>query len=218
MTLRGLAVAVAAALGMSGTAHAAFLQSGLDEPFTVDFRGSPPQSLTEPADFGLVTVTSTGDKNDSLQQGPAGLGVGPDPLGLGDEIDGTNFRAETVTLTFQAESLLRSVSFNLAGDDGIFLDDPTGIEVSKNGSSLGTFQSFNAQEALVFAGGERVFGIGDTLTFSVRDTGFLNNDSYAIAGLSEVPLPAAAWLMIGGLGAVGALGRYGRKKVAADGA
>jgi hypothetical protein len=43
------------------------------------------------------------------------------------------------------------------------------------------------------------------------------NEAFEYSSLeAAVPLPAAAWLMIGGLGAVGALGRYGRRRKAAD--
>lgn len=73
---------------------------------------------------------------------------------------------------------------------------------------------------LAFAHGD-LYGVtgGQGATSELWSIDFLNgtdtlvgNTGVALTDAATVPLPAAAWLMIGGLGAVGAAARHGRRK------
>ncbi len=209
--------AAVAALGLAilaGPASAAVLTAGLDEPFTVDFRGDGGELAAEgvPFVFGPVSAVSNGPGDDNpLVQSGSGIGVGgPGLVGEEDEIDNRPFSpSEFITLTFNEPFLLRSVSIDNAGLTPPF--GATGIEVEKNGSPFDTFASDDSntdgqRTTLVFSGLEQSFGAGDTLRFRAAS----DFDSYTLTGLTAVPLPAAAWLFGGGLAAIGGYLRVGR--------
>ena len=218
------AAAAVALAGVSGTAHSAVsISAGLNEPFTYDFRGTDPDSVSALADegvtytepgFGPVVVEAAGNLSvtESLTQSSAGLGVGVTPIGgLNDEIDLFLFNSESITLTFTSPRSLREVGITKAGtDDAGFFDIDTKIEVTtpKGTQTLTSSTPSTATgqlSTLVFSGVDREFGVGDSITFEAKQ------GSFAVAGYSAVPLPAAAWLMIGGLGVIGAYARRSRK-------
>lgn len=215
-----------AALGlvmMTTSGHAAFssIEPGLD-PFTVDFTDDGTANLGASSTFdGIVKATAFGnDRHDQLTQtAGAGLGVGPDAFGLGDEVDNVLGFSESITLTFRVPFKLVSVGIANAGDDGIFFGGPTGIVV--NGSSLVSSEDFdtptadasdphNKTSTLLYAGA--ALAPNTTLTFSPQ-----KNDSFSIAGITGqvVPLPAAAWLFVGGLAGIGGYVHYGRRRIEA---
>lgn len=214
-----------AALGLvmiTTSGHAAFssIEPGLGS-FTVDFTDDGTANLGASSTFdGIVKATASGnDWHDQLTQtGGAGLGVGPDAFGLGDEVDNVLGFSESITLTFLVPFKLESVGIANAGDDGLFFGGPTGIVV--NGSSFESSELFdtptadasdphNKTSTLLYAGD--TLAPNTTLTFSSQ-----KNDSFSIAGVTGqvVPLPAAAWLFIGGLAGIGGYVRYGRRRVA----
>ncbi len=217
-----------AALGLAlitAPGHAAFssIEPGLD-PFTVDFTDDGTAALGASSTFdGIVKATASGnDWHDQLTQtGGAGLGVGPDAFGLGDEVDnvlGFGF-SESITLTFLGPFKLESVGIANAGDDGHFFSDPTGIVVDGTrfqSSERWAWRTADASDpdnktsTLVYAGD--TLAPNATLTFSAQ-----KGDSFSIAGITGqvVPLPAAAWLFIGGLAGIGGYVRYGRCRVEA---
>ena len=222
------AAAAVALAGMSGTAHAAVsISPGLNEPFTYDFRGTDPVSdLADEgavfdgstAGFGPVNIVADGNLivKESLTQSSAGLGVGVTRFGgKNDEIDVFLFDSESITLTFTSPRSLREVGITKAGtDDGFFFDTDTKIKVTTPEGGTQTLTSSSTSvpptatgqlSTLVFSGLDREFGVGDSITFEAKQ------GSFAVAGYSAVPLPAAAWLMIGGLGIIGAYARRSRK-------
>ena len=139
------AAAAVALAGVSGTAHSAVsISAGLNEPFTYDFRGTDPDSVSALADegvtytepgFGPVVVEAAGNLSvtESLTQSSAGLGVGVTPVGgLNEEID-ANFLtgSESITLTFTSPRSLREVGITKAGTDtGLFSTSDTDITVT----------------------------------------------------------------------------------------
>ena len=218
------------------------LSPGLDTTLTFDFRGSALESAPDfvasegkaidAGDFaavptGVLTVKADGPgpnlkDDDQLVRSVSGLGVGKSgqrELGLSDEINTQIGKSESITFKFLTDFALRSVSLTNAGGS---LADPTGIRVFKNGSEdLGLFNSISVQNSagelthLIFSGLHTQFHAGETLRFSAQGGCCWDIDSYTIAGLTEVPLPAAAWLFLGGLAGIGGYLRYGRRAAAA---
>jgi hypothetical protein len=113
---------------------------------------------------------------------------------------------ETTSLSGPGSFTLSGLSFNLLGKG-------TGNALTVTGSN-GTSLSFdvgdfakNSYHTLAFAD---AFADVSSIVFSTSGGGNLRIDDLAVQGASPVPLPAAAWLLLGGLGAIGALGRRAR--------
>lgn len=208
-------------LALATPASAAFdasLQPGLDEPFTFDFRSGG--MITG----NTATFTSTGGGRavdltasnfifgDDINQTSDGIGVGGfNP----DEVSGAS---EVLTLYFDRPFQLRSISFSSAGSEGVFKSDTT-INLIIDGEFEAFFgdnanADLNADDqgrtTLLFASLDAFGGSVESITFK-SDVG----SSYAVTGISEVPLPAAAWMFLGGLAGIGGYLRYGRRAAAA---
>ena len=215
-----LAAALAAAVTMTGPAHAAFtanLTDGAPTSFDVDFRGgnSGGTNLGSTEMFDYIEVTATdGDLN---QFPDDGLGI---TGGEGDEIDDRVDGNESMSLLFTKPltrpTVLIGISDLFGPDDGGDDGEDGEVQVGVNTSDDGT-QSFvadadplsnvNGEWTLALAG----FSVGDELKITLTAGPNGSNNDFSVMGVSQVPLPAAAWLMIGGLGAVGAYARRTRK-------
>ena len=214
-----LAAALAAAVTMTGPAHAAFtasLTDGAPTNFDVDFRdGSSGGTNLGPTEtFDYIEVTATGG---DLNQFPDdGLGI---TGGEGDEIDDRVDGKESMILSFNNSLSRPTVLIGISdlfgppdgGDDG----EDGQVQVDVNTSDDGT-ESFvagadpssnNGEWTLALAG----FSVDDNLEITLTAGPKGSNNDFSVMGVSQVPLPAAAWLMIGGLGAVGAYARRSRK-------
>jgi hypothetical protein len=216
------AVGVTGAVGLSGTAQAAFLKSGLDEPFTFDFRSGSSTSGSVSAGFTANSTTATLTGSNTISRGSDGLGIdsGFFDFGTKDEVSGPS---ESLTVEFDSPFNLRSIGFTNAGTGAI--DTTITVDVISGGTSVlqesffsDNFKSdssltpeqeintdANGNTTLIFANADGVSAV-DEITFTSDAL-----SSYTVAGISEVPLPAAAWLMIGGLGAIGVYARRARK-------
>jgi len=226
-----LATAIAAAVCLSGTAHAAVLERGLDEPFTFDFRAgsSTPGSVSGPNGSFAASGTTAGlSGSGDISRTADGLGIDSGEGDEGRNVENTIGRTESLTVNFESPFNLKSIGFTNAGSIGFLVAvEPTRINLDIDGSELKFFsESFSVDDpfdsfdppdrkfntdgegrtTLSFANKDDVAAV-TSITFSTEQFG-----SYAVAGISEVPLPASAWLMISLLGAFGGLGRLARRK------
>ena len=217
-----LAAALAAALGLSGPAHAAFtasLTDGAPTSFDVDFRGTGGTSLGDTATFGDIAVKANG--GDLNQFSDDGLGI---TGGEGDEIDDRVDGNESMILSsynsLTRPTVLIGISDLFGPDDGGDDGEDGEVQVNVNAADDGT-RSFvasadpssdNGEWTLALAG----FSVGDDLEITLTAGPEGSNNDFSVMGVSQVPLPAAAWLMIGGLGALGAYGRRARRTTAAS--
>jgi hypothetical protein len=113
---------------------------------------------------------------------------------------------ETTRLSGPGSFTLSGLSFNLLGKG-------KGNALTVTGSN-GTSLSFdvegyakNRYHTLAFSG---AFAGVSSIVFSTAGGGNVRIDDLGVTGPAPVPLPAAAWLLLGGLGAIGALGRRAR--------
>ena len=167
------AAAIAAALGLSGPAHAAFT------PTVSIPNDTQPDGVLDP---GEVLVFN------SLGKGEAG----------------------TDTLTFDFEVSTPTILGTSSGTDFSDLEGVQFVSASLNGTNIGTKVETGliSFAGVALAGGFNTF----TLNFDVPEGSF----AFISGELATVPLPAGAWLMIGGLGALGAYGRRARRTTAAS--
>ena len=115
-------------------------------------------------------------------------------------------------VSFLAESIALDgfiIGFDPRGGDvsitQLELNDDVIPSASGGSGNVSTLTFANVSSDFVNAG-------SNTLTVTLE----ASPDAYGSARVSAVPLPAAAWLMIGGLGALGAYGRQARRTTAAS--
>jgi hypothetical protein len=122
-------------------------------------------------------------------------------LGLNDN--------ETTTMSLSGGGLfsLSRFSFNLLGKgtgNALTVTGSNGVSLSYDVSAFAK----NAYHSLLFAD---EFANVSSVSFSTGGGGNVRIDDLSAGGSpAPVPLPAAGWLLIGGLGAIGALRRRGR--------
>ncbi|MFP4361129.1 MAG: PEP-CTERM sorting domain-containing protein [Alphaproteobacteria bacterium] len=209
------AAAAVALVGMSGTAHAAFTATLTDgaPSFDVDFRtGGSIDGTT--GTFGDIIVTATG--GDLTQFSDDGLGIAG---GENDEIDDRGGN-ESMLLSFNEPltqpTVLIGISDLFGPPDGGGDGERGQVQVAVNGADAATESFFaiddpasntNGEWTLALAG----FSVGDELDITLTAGPEGSGNEFSVMGVSQVPLPGAAWLMIAGLGAVGAYARRARK-------
>ena len=221
-----LAAALAAAVTMTGPAHAAYWID-LTDSATLDgvtgnnsAVGAGPFTLPSLALGGSFELSApsgdvvTGDGVSGLPTGIAGDfdGLGVDAIGDNDEVDYAVDGGESITMTFDNPTTVTGLRF-------LDLFKPETVEVSSDtAESLEVGSDLELSEGIGFEESKAMIWANvRTLTFEPgpdNDAGSLPN--FALAGVQVVPLPAAAWLMIGGLGALGAYGRRARRTTAAS--
>ena len=227
-----LAAAIAAAVGMSGTAHAAFDLSVAGTLGGQDLGPMP------------TAVNTSGDYNPTLVGNvpPSGSLTARTPYeGLSQEntAEYSAVQVDSYASFNQSGSFLQILwgspddegnnnVFSNQGDVGPsrnyiqFYDAPGGVEgggavvdtvtaadlKSEGIFGTATFTSDASSGALGYAWVKIAQTDGDTFeSYTVFNEG---GNAFEIDG-AVVPLPAAAWLMIGGLGAIGAYARRARK-------
>ena len=215
-----LAAALAAAVTMTGPAHAAYWIDLTDSntlgvtdnknPVATDPFTLPSAALGGSFELGALSGNVvTGDGVDASGLPIAGDfdGLGVDAIGDNDEVDYAVNGGESITMTFDNPTTVTGLRFldlftpetvEVSSDTGKSLEVDTGLELSEG---IG----FRESTAMIWANVSK-------LTFEPgpeNDAG--SRPNFALAGVQVVPLPAAAWLMIGGLGAVGAYARRSRK-------
>ena len=216
MRVLTIAVGVMSIAAPASAAFNASLEPGLKTPFTEDFRSLGTRSMLAPDgieyDFGPISATASGkgDKRVLVQSADGiaadrtpGRGISPYRIDM----------LEEVTLTFQHEYSLRNIGFTKALEEGAQTGN-TNVTLAVKGGEFVTFitdkmnTSTDGETSLVYAGMDWAFQSGETLTFSSS-----NYQGYTIAGINGevVPLPAAAWMFLGGLAGIGGYVRYGRR-------
>lgn len=212
-----IALSVISIAAPASAAFNASLAPGLNTPFTEDFRSLGTRSMlarddTE-YDFGPISATASG-KGDERALVQSADGIAADRAPGGGGISPYRIDAlEKVTLTFQHEYSLRSIGFTKALEE-LAQTGETNVTLAVNEGEFVTFltdetnTSTDGETSLVYAGMDWAFQSGETLTFSS-----FNFQGYTIAGINGqvVPLPAAAWLFLGGLAGIGGYVRYGRR-------
>ena len=207
--MRSIVLGTALAL-MATSAHAALSLDSVapGDPASynwVDFRAGgssgtlpDPTTFTGDAPFGDVTATAT--PTGALTRDEDGLGVSDDEV--------TNDGTEVLTLDFNAATLDKFV----VGIRDIFKPDVTGgggdpaeqgqVEAFDGSGSLGSVQ-FTALESGPDEAGLTLALSGLTGATSLEFTAIdPANSDFAVAGMSQVPLPAAVWMFGAGLAAV----------------
>ena len=175
------AAATVALAGMSGTAHAAFDQSSIDENFI-----QSGDTVLDPGE--LLVVTQEGS------------------------VDGNNPNTATFQFNVSEPGILgassglkvSSTGFSVIDITDILLTTPAGSGTPQTILTGPTTSGVAFGPASLYAGTNLI-----DIKFDTNGEGFVALTST----LATVPLPAAAWLMIGGLGAVGAYARRSRKIV-----
>jgi len=221
------AAAAVALAGMSGTAHAAFWIDLTDKNAVTPapsaqgdvVTGGPGLGPSLGGNFDLRGGDVDNDPadvviGDSVTNLPSGIAGDFDGLGVdgggsdGDEVDRTEInKFETLTLEFTTETTITGFRFlDLFPDESVKVD----------GIGLGAFTTSVDADPDSGPGFKEVIGLAwadvNILTFIPGpENDGASDPNFALAGVQVVPLPAAAWLMIGGLGAVGAYARRARK-------
>ena len=215
------AAALAAVVSLSGTAQAAFWIDLTDENEITPSSSSEGNVVTGGLGLGSslggsFDLTGSGNPGDvvigdSVGGLPSGIAGDFDGLGVvgggsdDDEVDGTNVDGvETLTMTFDSTTTITGFRFL-----DLFPDES--VDVTGTGSG-GPFTTNVSADPNSSQGFQEVTGLAwagvDTLTFVPGELDDRSSDpNFAFAGAQVVPLPAAAWLMIGGLGAIGAYAR-----------
>lgn len=186
---------------LSMAAAALMLSAGLASATTFNFSGASAASGSKPFTEDGITAVATAFRDGpfgfltftgNVTQTAAGLGV----TGLLDssgEIDGFGF-VDTLVISFDqlvkvSEALLSAVQ---GGDDwDIFIDDGTGFVQVANDDSTNPFSFGNA--------------LATRIAFRADGA----DDDFRLASLTvaAVPVPAAGWMLLAGLGGIAALRR-----------
>lgn len=215
-----LATTAAATALASGTAHASFtatLTDGAPASFDVDFRGGGGNLGTSSQTFDDIDVMSTG--GDLIQFADDGLGVTGGENDETDDIDGDEGLVLTFTQALLQPTLLIGISDLFGPPDGGSDGEDGEVRVDVNSTSHAAsfvasadpLGNGNGEWTLALAG----LTVGDTPTITLTAGPNGTGNDFSVMGVSQVPLPAAAWLFLGGLGAAGAYGRYRRRQAPA---
>ena len=160
--------------------------------------------MSTPAHAAFTKVTVGGPFYDP------DLGVENELDTIGDEV--------TFTWTANGSGTMPAMNFKasspelLGGGFGLIKTDFSEVkfgEITLNGTQV---VSSGSEGTFGFVAG--VFQENNNLEIEIISTG--GDEAFGDVSLSAVPLPAAAWLMIGGLGALGAYGRRARRTTAAS--
>ncbi len=210
-------VAVAALVGVPFAANADLISNGSFQTLTGGFSGGNFVCGTTGNPYGTCSATGwTGDYQ--LGQGAGNVNGGsfgiptPEPVGSNALIlQKAQSASQTFTATTPGEYEL---SFYVA-NRGYFSSAPQTVEVLMDGNAVtgGTFSSLPQSwtpETLFFSvtaasHSLTLAGLGDG---SLDVTAFVNDVS--LTEVSAVPVPASAWLMLSGLGGLGAMARKKR--------
>jgi hypothetical protein len=193
------------------------LEPGIDDRLTFDFRsGGSLAGTTGTFTARGRTVTLTGSH--AITQTSAGLGInsGDARRATDDEINSPPLPTESLTLTFDSPFKLESISFSNAGSFGrsdtvmfVTVDGQREEFISINRVGAGGVNTdAEGRTTLAFADLEPFGGAVETIVFEGDFNGF--SGSYSVTGLTEIPLPGAAWLLVSALGGLGYL-RYRRR-------
>lgn len=223
-----------AAVALSGTAHAAFTST--DGVFVEDLGIPGPEAGLIPTSSDTLTTNVVGGppppnvRDPYLGTGSAGIGV---YHVLGGGVADPTFPSEGV---FSFGSLFPEfelhwgspdtgggndnlIKFYSGGATGTLVGSVTGGELLSSGSSVTTSVIRDDSGAITTGSISDLEGVGFAYVKFTPDDPFdtvvltsIGAPAFEFSSAAAVPLPAAAWLFIGGLGAVGAAVRHGRKK------
>jgi hypothetical protein len=180
------------------------LGAGAASATVYDYTGSatnPGGPTLTCAEFGLFNDSC------SVTYNADGLGVNGSPDFQPDQVDGSPlFSSERLTFDFGRDLVWRNITFGRwDSNDDARLTWATGTTTwgpnAGNSVDLGNVVS---QYLTVTAYGD-LFG-GDYCGF------LCGNDSFTVASIEVVPLPAAGWMLLAGLGGIAAMKR--RKRAA----
>jgi hypothetical protein len=192
---------------------ASLCAAGAASAATFSFTGSnlsDASSRSYTVDGITVTVTagtfSTWSNPSSINFGSRLVDVDPNGLGAdaggdGDLVDGSNGN-DVLVFTFDRDVTIDSISF---GDVGSNDDFAFGTVTGTAFTRIVNFQDVASSVSTSTFGGDVV-----GLAFGIGAIG--SNDEFTVSGLtvSEVPLPAAGWMLLAGMGGLAAMKR--RKK------
>ena len=223
------AAAAVALAGMSGTAHAAFTFEDLGRPGSdlVDFPA--PDAVSNTVNTGVFGTSGT---RKSPYQDALGAPLGTPPTPFGDTATYTAVQEDS-SATYNLTGSFLEILWGSPDDLGLNSDPLQSrnfIQFFNSGSPLGTVTAADLKAArddtnnsVAFddasfssdgpGGADGFAWVKISLDNGQFDSFTLFNDgpnAFEVDGV-VTPLPAAAWLMIGGLGAVGAYARRARK-------
>ena len=147
----------------------------------------------------------------------AGLGVDGSPDTQPGQIDGSPiFSSERLTLSFAQDMVWNNITFGLwdSNDDARLITDGGSTSYDGNGASV-NLPGIVSKSLTIVAYGDITGGDFAGCIRGTFCTLWKGNDSFTLESVdvTAVPLPAAGWLLIAGVGGLVAAGR--RKKKAA---
>ena len=203
LSLRALTAAAATVFGLSLVGAANPAQASVVLPFTFDSVNSS-VDVTQTGSGFVCNLTSCG-VSASISETPASMNIGTGDAWTFDFIDwSTN---GTGAGTFD-------VSATLA------FDPPSGTSVGGSGNGgFVTLAGLLTGGVLIWNDMPKAFSVGPS-TFTANFEGGVDvfagsaTTTATVTGVNVIPLPAAGWLLLGGLGALGFAARRKRKMAA----